>query len=101
MRAPFVYHTERPPRLYKYQPFDWWVDSILVKLGRKEGKRQKGEETVLLVALRSNPEKPKAVRIVQAVEARAATPTPMYHTARSSRTRRAIPHRTTAGIAPR
>jgi hypothetical protein len=21
MRAPFVYHTERPPRLYKYQPF--------------------------------------------------------------------------------
>ncbi len=80
---------------------EWWVDSILVKPGRKEGKRQKGEETVLVVALRSNPEKPKAVRIVQALEARAATPTPMYRNARNSRTPRATPRRTTCGTAPR
>jgi hypothetical protein len=69
---------------------DWCVDSILVKPGRKEGKRQKGEETVLVVALRSNPEKPKAVRTVQAIEARSATPTAKLQTARSSRTRRLV-----------
>jgi hypothetical protein len=33
------------------------------------GKRRRGQETVLVVALRSNPEKPTAVRIVQAIGA--------------------------------
>ena len=76
---------------------DWWVDSILVKPGRKEGKRQRGEETVLVVALRSNPEKPKAVQLVQAIKARAATPTAKCDMHQSSRTPRATPHRTTCG----
>ena len=67
---------------------DWWVDSTLVKPGRKEGKRQRGEEAVLV--LRSNPEKPKAVRMVQATEARAATPTAIHHTGRSSRNPRHV-----------
>jgi hypothetical protein len=33
---------------------DWWVDCVLVKPGRKEGKRRPGEETILIVPLRSN-----------------------------------------------
>jgi hypothetical protein len=48
--------------------------------------QRSGEETILVVALRSNPEKPKAVRIIQAIEARAASPTAKFDSARSSRT---------------
>jgi hypothetical protein len=55
------------------------VDSILVK-------RRRGEETVLVIALRSNPEKPKAIRIVQAIEARAGRRSAKCDTDKSSRT---------------
>lgn len=41
--------------------FDWWIDAVLVKQGPLDRKKKTTEETVLLVALRTDPERPYAL----------------------------------------
>lgn len=53
---------ESAPVEAKREVFSYWIDSILVKPGKRSGRRGPNDEVVLLVNLRSDPEKTLALR---------------------------------------